>query len=244
LWWDSETGTHHFDYDGHSVYRSLTPNTLKIELERSLKRQQTDCIDLFQTHWQSVEPAKTPVEDTMACLMQMRDEGKIRAIGASNISCAEMDEYRTAGVLSSNQPRYSMLDRRVETEVLPYCMKNNISVLAYSPLEQGLLTGKIGMDYKLTDTEVRNRIAWFKAENRIKVIALVESWKSIAAKYDCSVAQLVIAWTIVQPGLTCALCGARKESNIIENADAGSVQLENVDIRQMRTDVEALGKPI
>lgn len=243
LWWDSKTGTHHFDYDGHSVYRSLTKNTLKIELERSLKRLQTECIDLLQTHWQAVDQVKTPIEDTMACLMQMQDEGKIRAIGASNVTCSEMDEYQAAGVLSSNQPRYSMLDRGIETEVLPYCMKNNIAVLAYSPLEQGLLTGKIGMDYKLTDTEVRHRIAWFKPGNRSKVIKLVEGWKTIATKYDCTVAQLVIAWTIAQPGLTCALCGARKESNIIENAGAGSVTLDEKDITRMRADVEALGKP-
>jgi len=243
LWWDSKTGSHHFDYDGRSVYRSLNPSTLTIELERSLKRLKTDCIDLLQTHWQSVEPARTPIEDTMAWLMQMRDEGKIRAIGVSNITCDEMDEYREAGVLSSNQPRYSMLDRRIEADVLPYCMKNNIAVLAYSPLEQGLLTGKIGMDYKLTDTEVRHRIAWFKAENRIKIIELVKGWEPLAAKYGCTVAQLVIAWTIAQPGLTCALCGARKVENIVENAGAGSLLLDAEDIDQMRSDVEALGKP-
>jgi methylglyoxal reductase len=155
--------------------------------------------------------------------MKMRDDGKIRAIGASNVSCAEMDEYRAAGVIVSNQPRYSMLDRGIESEVLPYCIKNNVAVLAYSPLEQGLLTGKIGMDYKLTDSAVRNRISWFNPENRIKVITMVKGWESLATKYNCTVAQLVIAWTIAQPGLTCALCGARKESNIIENAGAGEV---------------------
>lgn len=244
LWWDSKTGNHHFDYDGHSVYCSLTPNTMKIELEHSLKRLQTETIDLMQTHMQSAEPVKTPIEDTMACLMQMRDEGKIRAIGASNVSCAQMDEYRSAGVLCSNQPRYSMLDREIETDVLPYCVKNNIAVLAYSPLEQGLLTGKIGMDYKLSESEFRHNLAWFKAENRSKVIALVEGWKSLTAKYNCSVAQLVIAWTIAQPGLTCALCGARKESNVIENAGAGAILLNSVDIERMRADVEAIGDAV
>lgn len=241
LWWDSKTGNHHFDYDGHAVYCSLAPSTVRIELERSLKRLQTETIDLMQTHMQSVEPVKTPIEDTMACLMQMRDEGKIRAIGASNVSCAQMDEYRSAGVLCSNQPRYSMLDRQIETAVLPYCIKNNIAVLAYSPLEQGLLTGKIGMDYQMTETEFRQNLAWFKAENRSKVIALVEGWRALADKYKCSVAQLVIAWTIAQPGLTCALCGARKESNIIENAGAGAIMLDKHDIQRMRADVEALG---
>lgn len=244
LWWDSETGTHHFDYDGRSVYRSLASSTLTIEVERSLKRLQTDCIDLLQTHWQAVEPLKTPIEDTMACLMQMRDEGKIRAIGVSNVTCADMDEYMSAGSLCSNQPRYSMLDRRIEAEVLPYCRSNNIAVLAYSPLEQGLLTGKIGMDYKLTDTEVRHRIAWFKPQNRIKIIELVNSWKPLAERYGCTLAQLVIAWTIAQPGVTCALCGARREDNIIENAGAGALKLDSTDILRMRNDVETLPAPV
>ncbi|MFO7937030.1 MAG: aldo/keto reductase [Kiritimatiellia bacterium] len=243
LWWDSRIGAHHFDYDGRSVYRSLNPATLTIELEHSLKRLQTDCIDLLQTHWQSVEPAKTPIEDTMAWLMQMKDEGKIRAVGVSNITCSEMDEYLAAGELASNQPRYSMLDRSIEDEVLPYCIRHNIAVLAYSPLEQGLLTGKIGMDYKLSETAVRNRIAWFKSENRIKVVELVRGWGILAEKYDCSVAQLVIAWTIAQPGLTCALCGARRVDNIVENAGAGSLHLDKSDMQKMRSDVEALGMP-
>ena len=244
LWWDSATGTHHFDYDGRSVYRSLSPATLRIEVERSLKRLRTDYIDLLQTHWQSVEPVKTPIEDTMAFLMQLRDEGKIRAIGASNVSCAEMDEYRAAGVLCSNQPRYSMLDRQIEDEVLPYCQEHSIAVLAYSPLEQGLLTGKIGMDYTLTENAVRNRIAWFKPENRAKVIDVINGWQALTQKYQCTLAQLVIAWTVAQSGLTCALCGARKASNIIENAGAGSLQLEDADICKMRSDVEKLGKPL
>ena len=147
------------------------------------------------------------------------------------------------GELSSNQPRYSLLDRRIEDEVLPYCTKNSIAVLAYSPLEQGLLTGKIGMGYKLTDTAVRHRIAWFKPENRIRVIELVNGWKPLAEKYDCTLAQLVIAWTVAQPGLTCALCGARKVRNIVENASAGSLLLEKGDSEKMRADVEKLGAP-
>ncbi|MDA3923462.1 MAG: aldo/keto reductase [Kiritimatiellae bacterium] len=244
LWWDDQRGSYHFDYDGHTVNRSLSAETLTIEIERSLTRLQTECIDLLQTHWQSVEPDKTPIEDTMAYLMKMRDDGKIRAIGASNVSCAEMDEYRAAGVIVSNQPRYSMLDRGIESEVLPYCIKNNVAVLAYSPLEQGLLTGKIGMDYKLTDSAVRNRISWFNPENRIKVITMVKGWESLATKYNCTVAQLVIAWTIAQPGLTCALCGARKESNIIENAGAGDVEIQPEDIARMRADVEVLAPVI
>ncbi len=243
LWWDSRTGSHHFDYDGRSVYRSLSPNTLKIEIERSLKRLRVDCIDLLQTHWQSVEPVKTPIEDTMAFLMQMRDVGKIRAIGVSNATCEQMDEYRAAGIICSNQPRYSMLDRRIEDDLLPYCLQHNIAVLAYSPLEQGLLTGKIGMDYKLAESAVRNRIAWFKPHNRARLIECVRAWQPLTEKYNCSIAQLVIAWTVAQPGLTCALCGARRTENIIENAGAGSLLLDAADMRRMRDDVETLGAP-
>ena len=240
LWWTDETGPVHFELDGIKVRRSLEPRTLRLEVEQCLRRLRTDRIDLMQTHWQAVEPLKTPIADTMACLLALRDEGKIRAIGVSNAICAEMDEYRAAGVLASCQPRYSMLDRRIEADILPYSRERNIVVLAYSPLEQGLLTGKIGTERTFSETEYRNMIPWFQPEKRARVLAMLAGWRDLTDKYACSLAQLVIAWTISQPGLTCALCGARKPENAIENAGGGNVTLDAADILRMRQDVERL----
>jgi methylglyoxal reductase len=240
LWWASDTGSPHFELSGVKVRVSLSPQTIRQEVEASLLRLRTDRIDLMQTHWQAAEPFKTPIADTMACLMDLRDEGKIRAIGVSNATCEQMDEYREAGALAVCQPRYSMLDRRIEADLLPYCRAHDIAVLAYSPLEQGLLTGKIGMDRQLSATESRNRIVWFKPENRRLVLELLAGWQDLQMKHRCSLSELVIAWTVAQPGLTCALCGARRPENAAENAGGGGLTLDTADLLRMRQDAERL----
>ena len=243
LWWDDDTGVIHFEQLGYTVRRTLDPRTIRREVETSLKRLGTDRLDVLQTHWQAPEKFKTPIADTMACLMELKQQGKIRAIGASNVTTAEMDEYRRGGPLAVCQPRYSLLDRRSEADVLPYCHQHNIATLVYSPLEQGLLTGKIGMEKKFTVEEFRNRIAWFKPANRQRVLAMLGGWQDLTAKYRCTLGQLVIAWTVAQPGVTCALCGARKAADAIENAGAGALQLDAADLARIRRDATALGAP-
>ena len=243
LWWDDDTGVIHFEQLGFKVRRTLDPRTIRIEVESSLKRLGTDHLDVLQTHWQAPEAFKTPIADTMACLMDLKQQGKIRSIGASNVTTAEMTEYRRCGALDVCQPRYSLLDRRIEADVLPYCHKNKISTLVYSPLEQGLLTGKIGMDKIFTEDEFRNRIAWFKSANRQRVLAMLAGWKDLTDKYRCTIGQLVIAWTVAQPGVTCALCGARKAVDAVENAGAGDLRLDADDLARIRRDAEALGAP-
>ena len=240
LWWDDPTGTFHFEQNGRTVRRCLEPRTLRIEVEHSLKRLGIERIDLMQTHAQALEPFKTPIEDTMACLMDLRKEGKIRAIGVSNCTTDQMDEYRAAGALVSNQPRYSILDRAIEKELLPYCRRHDIAVLAYSPLEQGLLTGKIGMDTTFGADAFRNQLPWFAPDKRRKVLDMLAGWNGLTHKYACTLSQLAIAWTIAQPGLTVALCGARRASNAIENAGAGAIELAAEDVARMRSDAEAI----
>ncbi|MDX9792397.1 MAG: aldo/keto reductase [Kiritimatiellia bacterium] len=240
LWWGDDTGALHFEQNGRTVRRCLEPRTLRIEVEDSLRRLGTDRIDLMQTHAQATEPFKTPIEDTMACLMALRQQGKIREIGVSNCTPAQMDEYRAAGVIVTNQPRYSMLDRTIERDLLPYCMDHAIAILAYSPLEQGLLTGKIGMDTVFPPEAFRNKLSWFAPERRRGVLDLLAGWQPLTESYGCTLAQLVIAWTVAQPGITVALCGARKAANAIENAEAGALAIEPSDLARMRRDIEAL----
>lgn len=243
LWWEDGTGSVFFEQSGKTVRRSLDPRTIRIEVEESLRRLGTDRIDLMQTHWQATPDAPTPIADTMACLTQLRAEGKIRAIGVSNATPAQMDEYRAAGDLAACQPRYSMLDRKIEADVLPYCRDQGIATLVYSPLEQGLLTGKIGMDRQFSPEAARNMIPWFRPGNRRRVLDMLARWNDLCEKHACSLAQLVIAWTVAQPGVTCALCGARKPEDAEENAGAGAVHLGPEDAARMRADVEALGEP-
>ncbi|MCX6993777.1 MAG: aldo/keto reductase [Kiritimatiellaeota bacterium] len=241
LWWEDNRGAPFFEIDGRMVRRSLRPATIIQEVENSLRRLGTDRIDLLQTHWQAVEPEPTPIAETMACLLELKAQGKIRAIGVSNVTCAQMDEYRSAGVIDSCQPRYSMLDRAIEHALLPYCVKHGIATLVYSPLEQGLLSGTIGMDRHFSEQEHRNSIPWFKPEHRRKVLDLLAGWRDLTEKHHCTLSQLVIAWTVAQPGVTVALCGARKAEHAVENARAGFLTLEAAELARMRKEVEALG---
>ena len=244
LWWHDDSGPLFFQLDGYTVRRYLRPDAIRKELEDSLQRLQTDYIDLYQTHWQSTEQDNDPISETMECLLQLKKEGKIRAIGASNVDVTQMKEYQATGVLDAIQPRYSMLDRAIEKEILPHCIDQNISTLVYSPLEQGLLTGAISMDQTFSPGEYRNNIPWFKPDNRQKVLNMLDGWKPLAKKYNCNLAQLVIAWTVEQPGVTHALCGARKVEHSKQNGVGGSLALESDDIKTMRSDVESLGNPL
>lgn len=243
LLFNGEPGVDHFFLDGHMLRRNLHPESIRKELEGSLRRLGTDHVDLYQTHWPSIEPDKTPIADQMACLMQLKDQGKIRAIGVCNVSLEELRENAARGDVASCQMRYSLLWRDIEKDVLPYCQRQNIAVLAYQPLEQGLLTGKVTMDRKFNKDDIRSHEGWnpwFKPENRQRVLELLDGWKSLAAQYKCTPVQLVIAATAMQPGITHVLCGARRPEQASENAAAGSLVLEPQDFRRMQDESKAV----
>jgi methylglyoxal reductase len=246
LWWDDSRGSYFADFDGTKIYRSLRPDTLRIEVENSLKRLGVDCIDLYQTHWPSVPPDFTPIADTMAALLALKDQGKIHALGVSNVSVAELQENIRCGGVVSDQFRYSMLNRDAEKDILPFCAQNNIATLTYMSLEQGLLTGKIGMDRVFKPGEFRaNEFwnAWLMPVNRRRVLDLLGRWKELTDKYQCTLAQLVIAWTAAQPGVTHVLAGGRNVAQVTENVKAGELKVAPADLKRIREDVIALGEP-
>jgi aryl-alcohol dehydrogenase-like predicted oxidoreductase len=223
LIWHAQQGNHFFDEDGKPVHRYLGADAIRYEVEQSLKRLQTDTIDLMQTHWQ--DPT-TPIDETMGALMDLKAEGKIRAIGVSNVTTAQMDAYRAAGQLDSDQEQYSMIDREIEATLLPYTRQHNIAMLAYSPLALGLLTGKIGPDRQFSGDDQRIGEPRFSVENRARVAAMLTDFKPLAARHGLSIPQLVIAWTLAQPGVTHVLVGARNAAQAVENAKAGQVTLD------------------
>lgn len=244
LWWKGNEGELFFEMDGKSVRRSLQPKTLRIEVEDSLKRLDTDYIDLYITHWQEFGDNPTPIAETMGCLKDLKKEGKIKAIGASNTSLEDIKEYTKNGQLDAIQERYTPLDRHLEPDYIDLCEQLGISIMGYSTLEQGLLTGKIGMEDEFGEEEFRNQIPWFKPENRKRVLELLKKWDDLVEKYGCTLSQLVIAWTAAQPGITFPLIGARKERHASENVKAGNISLAKEDLERMRKDVEALGEPV
>ncbi|MDO8539943.1 MAG: aldo/keto reductase [Opitutaceae bacterium] len=246
LWWEDARGSFFADFDGKKMNRSLRPDTIRIEIENSLRRLGTDNIDLYQTHWPSMPPDHTPIADTMAVLLKLRQEGKIRAIGVCNVSVGELQENVRTGAVVSNQFRYSMLHREAEQEILPACAQLGMATLTYMSLEQGLLAGKIGMDRVFQPTEFRSNTwwnDWLIPVNRRRVLDLLASWQDLTDKYACTVAQLVIAWTAAQLGVTHVLVGGRNLAQVTENAKAGSLSLSAADAKRIRQDVTALGEP-
>lgn len=240
IWWGDEGGYMH-TLDGRRFYRNLEPHSMRYEVEQSLKRLGVDYIDVLFTHWQSLESFPTPIEKTMRGLLALKEEGLIRAIGASNATLGQIREYMDIGQLDVSQPPYSMLNREVEGEYADYCRQNNISIFAYSPLEQGLLTGKITMDYEPKPGTYRaDYLDWYQKQNRKQVIDMLAGWSDLTEKYDASISQLVIAWTVAQPGISHALCGARKRGHVEENVKGGSLVLAPGDLARMRGDVERL----
>ena len=247
LWWEDARGSFFADFDGKKMNRSLRPDTIQIEIENSLRRLDVDCIDLYQTHWPSMPPDHTPIADTMAVLLKLKQQGKIRAIGVSNVSLDELKENLRCGGIVSDQFRYSMLHREAERDILPYCAQHNLATLTYMSLEQGLLTGKIGMDRVFQPGEFRSNTFWndwLIPVNRRRVLDLLASWRDLTDKYACTLSQLVIAWTAAQPGVTHVLAGGRNIAQVTENAKAGELNLETADLARIHKDVMALGEPV
>lgn len=231
------------DDNGHipvSIYNH--PDSVRNEVELSLKRMKTDRIDLIQTHWQEED---TPIEDTMGALMRLKEEGKVRAIGVCNATVEQMDRYRSVGPLDSDQEKYSMIDRaKMEAGALEYCLTNSIAVLAYSPLALGLLTGKVGPEREFPEGDLRRGKERFSKENRARVKDLLDSFGPLCVKHDCTLGQLVIAWTTHQPGLTHALVGARTAEQAVENAKGGAIELTEEELATMNAAVRGVGAGI
>ncbi len=239
LIWHAQKGTHYFNSDMKhinkdatvkKVHKFLGPETIRYEVEQSLKRLQIETIDIYQTHWQD---STTPICDTMSELLKLKEEGKIRAIGVSNASVEQMEQYRAVGPLDSDQEKYSMLDREAEADNLPYCAENSIAFLAYSPIAQGLLTGKMGPERTFNEGDQRRSNPRFSLENRKKVGGMLDEFKPFAETHGVGIAQLVMAWTFSQRGCSHILVGARTPQQAQENARAGDIQLSQEEIESM-----------
>jgi len=228
LVWHTDQGRHFFDQDGKPVHRYLGAESIRHELEQSLKRLRTDYIDLYITHWQ--DPT-TPIADTMGALEELKREGKIRAIGASNLSRADLDAYVATGGLNAIQEQYSMVHRDIERDLLPVCVANGVSILSYSSLALGLLTGKIGPARQFNGDDLRIDDPRFSVVNRRKVAAFACDIAAIASAHDASMAEIVIAWTLAQPGIDFSLCGARNADQARENARAAILRLDETERR-------------
>ena len=207
--------------------------------EESLTRLKTDYIDLYQIHWPSgsFKSEVVPIEETMNALNMLKEQGKIRAIGVSNFSSAQIEEAMQYGRIDSLQPPYSLFWRQVEKDTVPYCVENNISILAYSSLAQGLLTGKFGRDHTFEEGDNRKDNKLFKGENYERAQQALDKLRPIAERHQCSLAQLSLAWLIAQPQ-TNAIAGARNTEQAVGNASAADVDLSADEL----TEIDAIGR--
>ncbi len=202
--------------------------------DRSLKNLNTDYLDLYQIHWPSgsFNSEAVPIEETMKALNKLKADGKIRAIGVSNFSRAQLEEAAQYGRIDSLQPPYSLFWRKIEKEVGSYCVDNNISILAYSPMAQGLLTGKFGLGHQFDEDDHRSANVLFQGENFERAQKALDELRPIAKSHDCTLAQLSLAWLIAQPQAQ-AIAGARNAEQAKDNAKAASVNLSSDEIKQI-----------
>ena len=239
--WYDDGGELHFMKEGHAVRRDLAPKAIRRDLELSLKTMGTEYVDVYYTHWQCKTYGLVPIEETMEELLKMKQEGKIRAIGASNTDLQILEDYIRAGQLDVIQEKLSILDRKSE-ELLPFCEEHGIMLQTYSPIEQGLLAGKASDNYVPKPGGVRDGKTWWRPENIRRVNGMLAGWKDLTEKYQCTLANLCIKWNSMLSSNINVLCGARKVSQIEDIASSLDIALSKEDFERMKQDADAVRK--
>ena len=238
--WDGSQGDFAMktkDNAGHDldVYKYAGRDSIIRECEESLRRLGTDYIDLYQQHWPDVT---TPIDETMEALSRLIGQGKVRAAGVSNYSVAQLREAEQTLTIASNQVPYSMVRRDIEADVVPYCLENHQAILVYSPLQLGLLTGKMKPGQGFGEGDLRRGHRLFTPENVKRVNTMLNRIRPLAETKNATLGQLVLRWTLAQPGISVALVGARNPEQAVQNARALDFQLtfEEVDFinKQLR----------
>lgn len=216
-------------------YRDSRPERIRQEVEDSLRRLRTDRIDLYQVHWPDLE---TPFEETARALEDLRTSGKIRAIGVSNFSVPQMESFRTAARLDALQPPYNLFERAIEHDILPYAVRNGLTVLCYGALCRGLLSGRMKADTKFSGDDLRQHDPKFQGERFQQYLQAVEALRSLAQqRYGKSVLALAVRWVLDQ-GPTIALWGARHPGQLDPVAEMTGWKLDEA----AKTEIEAILK--
>jgi myo-inositol catabolism protein IolS len=228
----------------------VSPENLKYgqiikSCESSLSKLKTDYIDIYQIHWPSGFSSSgsrtwgkiVPIEETMSALNKLKQQGKIRAIGVSNFSLLQLQEARKYGCIDSVQLPYSLFWRQIEKDIVPYCIENNIAILAYSSLSQGLLTGKFKQGHKFDKKDMRSRNKLFTGENYERAQQALEKLRPIAEYYQVTLSNLALAWVIAQEQ-TSAIVGASSAEQDKQNAKATDINLSDDDIQK----IDAIGR--
>jgi aryl-alcohol dehydrogenase-like predicted oxidoreductase len=230
----------HWAADGTRVLDGR-PETLRRECEASLRRLQTDHVELLYLH--APDP-QTPVGDSATALRALLQEGKTRAVGASNLDLPQLEEFQAVCPLSAFQPPYNLLQRQIERDTLPWCLRHEVSVMVYWPLMKGLLAGRMPRDFVFRPGDGRGKYPMFQGDEWRKNQDFVDRLRDVARAAGKTVAQVVVNWTIHRPGITVALCGAKRPEQIVETAGALGWRLTAEQLRQIDAALAERGEPL
>jgi aryl-alcohol dehydrogenase-like predicted oxidoreductase len=225
--WQTEQGEYFFDTkdaDGRPIRMHKWASREKImqECEDSLRRLRTDYIDLYQIHWPD---ATTPIHETFEAVSRLMEQGKVRAAGVCNYSTDQVAEALQTLQLASNQVPYSLVNRTIEKSVVPQALGRGLGIIPYSPLQRGLLTGKIRPGHRFGEGDSREGNVYYTDENIRRTLDLLEKIRPIAEAHSATLAQVVIHWTMHRPGVATVLVGARDARQVADNAGALSFTL-------------------
>ena len=200
--------------ESETSFHNLKRESILEEMEESLRRLNTEVIDLYQVHFPDPD---TPIRETAETLHKFYQQEKIKTVGVSNFSVEQMQEFMKYCPLHCLQPPYNMFRREIETEILPFCIKNNIAVIAYSPLNSGILTGKFFFGQKIPQDKVRSINYDLRGKNFEVNKKILLKLRDVASKYKRGLTPFALNWVIAQKGVTCAIVGARNPQQIEEN---------------------------
>lgn len=215
-----------------TVSNSLKADSVKRECEASLRRLGVDAIDLYQIHWPNPEPE---IEEGWAAMAELKREGKVRHIGVSNFNVAQMERAQRIAPVETLQPPYSLIERGIERDILPYCQQHNIGVIAYSPMASGLLTGKMTAE-RVTGMEQddwRRNDEQFQEPRLSRNLELADVLRRIGERHHVSTGAVAIAWTLRHPAVTAAIVGARRPDQIDETVAAANLELTGDDFAEI-----------
>ena len=218
--------------ESREIGKSLKAESIRREVENSLRRLEIEIIDLYQIHWPQPDEQ---IEEGWGTISDLIKEGKIRYAGVSNFDLGQLKRAQAIHPIASLQPPYNMFRREIEEEVIDYCHANDIGIIAYSPMQAGLLTGKFSRERaeSLPETDWRSRHPFFTDPQLPINLETIERLRKISERNEITMAQLSLAWVIQRPVITSAIVGARKPGQIEETAKAGSVRLNDGDIEEI-----------
>jgi aryl-alcohol dehydrogenase-like predicted oxidoreductase len=224
----------HGDGSDGEIYRDLTAKSVREECENSLRRLKVDAIDLYQIHWPNPD---AQIEEGWAEIARLKEEGKVRWIGVSNFDVAQLKRAQSVAPVTSLQPPYSLIERGVEPDILPFCQQNGIGVIVYSPMESGLLTGAMTRERvaNLPEGDWRRNNREYQEPNLTRNLGLVEVLKEIGAWHGKTAGEVAIAWTLRHPAVTGAIVGLRKPGQAAGTLGAADFRLSDAEAEEIKT---------